>query len=87
MKKAQKETKVKKNGKPLKDFLPPNLKSAAREYISLKPVENFNRNFVPFYEAHSIPEEWPSEEDLKVIEHIKHVDIRLRSWFGNIFRR
>ncbi len=66
MKKVQKETKVKKTGKAIKEFLPPSIKNPHREGTPLKPAENFHREFHPFYEAHALPEDWPDEEEVKV---------------------
>ncbi len=66
MKKVQKESKGKKVGRAIKEFLPVHVKNPCREGKPLQIADNFNREFHPYYEAHTIPEEWPDNETVKV---------------------
>jgi len=66
MLKKQKE-KLKKPGKSTKEFLPSNLKNSPRDQTHLVAPLNFDRQFTALTVPHPLPEEWPTEELVKVI--------------------
>lgn len=63
--KKEKATKVKKIGRPYKDFIPANVK-APREQVIPKNIENFNHESQPLAYPYPLFLEWPGNEEAKV---------------------
>jgi len=58
---------TKKEGRPLKDVVPPIPNKAPREPIILPPVDNFDRNYKCESEPYIPFSEWPGDDVANVI--------------------
>ncbi len=56
-----------KQGKSVKEFVPPS-KNSVREMIYFKQPSEMNRKFKADFEPIDLFPEWPSEEEVKVIK-------------------
>jgi hypothetical protein len=62
---ASKPSITRKQGKNVKEFVPPS-KNAVREMNQFKPPSDYNRPFKPEFEPIDLFPEWPADEETKV---------------------
>jgi len=60
----------KKEGKPIKDIIPPITDKSPREPYVNQTVDNFSRVYKCESEPYNIPPEWPGDEVAKVFKFI-----------------
>ena len=60
---------IKKTGRTLKDVIPPTVTKNIRDNVGFKPVDTGvnKRIYEPYATPAKLPQEWPSDEEVKVI--------------------
>lgn len=69
---STKPTVSRKQGKNIKDFVPPS-KNAVREMNHFKQPSEFNRSFKAEFEPIELFPEWPGDEEAKVKSKISNI--------------
>jgi hypothetical protein len=70
---------IKKTGRGIKEVVPPTVTKNIRDIFVIKPAEmNINkRNYEPYATPSNLPQDWPSEDEVKVTSHFYYLGIQL----------